>query len=338
MSCAFDADPRGASVAVFAEMVRNTTKPLGVGCDADEDIYEQVLRIGRIVAGGAEQLRARPFFYNYSEPTTPLVHSTGALKRLIQSVESGIPLVYTPMPMAGATAPCSFAGTLIVGSAETLTGLVISQLLRPGAPFIYGGIPGIMDMKTMIFAYGAPELNLMVAAMTDMAHYYKLPMFGTAGCTDARCVDQQAAAELAISCYSSVLSGANLVHDVGLTDHADLASAELMVLCDEIVEMVKRSTQAFDVSDVDAAIDLIDKVGPGGNFLAEDHTFENFRKLWSPSLMDRSRLNADSPERIPSFTERLNRKTLDIIANHKPEPLAPEIEKQIRDIERQWLS
>lgn len=330
-------DPRGASPTVFGKMVLNTSKPLGAGSDDDEDVFGQILEIGRIVAGGTEQLRSKPFFYSYCEPTTPLTHTSRAIKRLIQSIESGIPVVYTSMPMAGATAPCSFVGTLMVANAECLTGMTIAQLFKPGAPFIYGGIPGIMDMKTMICSYGAPEMSLMVMAMTEMAHFYEVPMFGTAGCTDAKHPDQQAAAEMAIQAYSSLLSGANLIHDVGLTDHANLASAELMVMFDEIVEMARRATQVFDMSDADVAKNLLDEVGPGGNFLAQDHTLENFRKLWTPTLMDRSRFNCASQVEVPPFSERLNAKTMDLIANHQPEQLELDKEKEISKIVGHWL-
>ena len=330
------ADARSAVPLIFAEMVANTVKPLGFSC-ADEAVYDQVLEIAALVVGSEERVRARPFFYHYSEPTSPLVHSTPSLRRLIKSVESGIPVVYTPMPMAGATAPCSLAGTLMVGSAESLTGLVIAQLLSPGAPYIYGGIPGILDMRTTVCSYGAPEMLLMAMAMTDMAHHYGLPMFGTAGCTDAKRVDPQAAAEAALSCYSAVLSGANLVHDVGLIDHADMVSAEMMVLCDEIIAMLGHATQEIDVSECDGMADLIDRVGPGGHFLTEEHTLHRFREFWYPSLMDRTRLGAATKEGPVSFSEKLNHKTRHIMATHEPEPLPPAIQKELSDMTRKWL-
>jgi len=329
------ANARNAPPLIFAEMVGSTVKPLGFSC-ADENVYDDVLKIAAAVAGSEKRLRDKPFVFHYSEPTTPLVHSTPSLRRLIKSVKSGIPVVYTPMPMAGATAPCSFAGTLVVGSAESLTGLVIAQHLKPGSPYIYGGIPGIMDMQTTICSYGAPEMLLMVMAMTDMAHHYGLPMFGTAGCTDAKRVDQQAAAEAAMSCYSAMLSGGNLVHDVGLMDHAEMVSAEMIVLCDEVISMVKHATQAIEVSESTVLTDLIDRVGPGGHYLAEDHTVDNFRAFWSPSLMDRTRLDSAQGETGLSFSERLNRKTRRIMESHEPKPLAHETQRVISDMIGKW--
>lgn len=328
------ANPRVAAPLIFAHMVKNTVKPLGFSC-ANEEVFDDVLEVARTVVGGDKELRARPFFYHYSEPTTPLVHSTPSLRRLIKSVECGIPVVYTSMPMMGATAPCSFAGTLVAGSAECLSGLVIAQLLKPGAPFIYGGIPGSMDMRTTIYSYGAPEMLLMVMAMTDMAHYYQLPMFGTAGCTDAKQVDQQAAIEAALSCYSAVLSGANLIHDVGLIDHAAMVSAEMMVLCDETIAMIRQATQVLEVKDDTLVLDLMDKVGPGGHYLGEEHTVGNFRNIWFPTLMDRTRWEIN--QKLPSFSEKLNQKTRHIISNHEPEPLPSEVDKQISKLIKGWI-
>ena len=295
-------DPKCAVPLNFVKMVTNTTKPLGFSCD-DEEVYDKVLDIAGIVAGGKEQLRQKPFLYHFCEPISPLVHGTPSLRKIIKSVESGIPVVYYPMPMVGTTAPCSFTGTLILANAESLTGLIITQLLEPGASFIYGGIPGIMDMRTTIYSYGAPEMLLMVKAMTDMAHHYKLPMFGTAGCSDAKIVDQQAAIEATLSCHCAALSGANLIHDIGFLDHAVVVSAEMMVLCDEIIAMIKQTLSQFDVMENDMIIDLIDKVGPGGNYLAEEHTLANFRKNWSPTLMDRTRFEEAQTQQTISFSE-----------------------------------
>ena len=150
-------------------------------------------------------------------------------------------------------------------------------------------------------------------------------------------MDQQAATEVALSCYAAVVSGGNLVHDIGLMDHADLSSAEMMVLSDEIVEMVKHATQAIDVTADTLLTDVIDRVGPGGHYLVDDHTLSNFRKIWSPSLMDRSRFKRGESDELASFSERLHDKTARIIADHRPEPLAPQIEKRISELLDDWL-
>ena len=119
--------------------------------------------------------------------------------------------------MGGATGPVTLAGLLVLSLAEFLAGMVVSQLTRRGAPLIMGGVISSMDMHTTILTYGSPELHLLSAAMTDVAHWLKVPMFSTAGCSDSKTLDEQAALEAALSIMAAGLSGANLIHDVGFT-------------------------------------------------------------------------------------------------------------------------
>jgi len=328
-------EPRVIAPIIFKHMLENTTKPLGFSC-YDTDTFEMVMEIAEAVAGGPERLRQRPFFYHYSEPTSPLVHSAPSLRRLRMAVERGIPLVYTPMPMAGATAPATLAGTIALALAETLTGVVIAQILCPGAPCIIGGITSVMDMKTTICPYGAPEMLIMVGALAEMAQHYRLPMFGTAGCSDAKRIDQQAAIEAAMSCLNASLSGANLVHDVGLINHAETVSAEMIVLTDEVIDMVKAYSKGIEVNNETLAQETIDSVGPGGSYLGEDHTLRNFRAVWYPRLFDRSMSNNNIP--AESFEERLRRKTTDIMNNHTPKPLSDDVQRELNKIEKALLS
>ena len=154
--------------------------------------------------------------------------------------------------------------------------------------------------------------------------------------SDAKEVDQQAAVEATLSCATSIMSGANLIHDIGLLDHAEIASPEMMVLCDEIIAMLRAALQEIEVNDETLALDLIHEVGPGGHFLAEEHTLANFRKVWYPTMMDRSRLGTHAARELVSFTERLNRKTRVIIETHRPEPLPKEVQDEFRRRQKAW--
>jgi trimethylamine--corrinoid protein Co-methyltransferase len=242
------------------------------------------------------------------------------------------------MLMCGASAPASFAGILALANAETLSLLVISQLKNAGAPYIYGAIPNIMDMKTSIFAYGAPEMSLLVAALTELSHYYELPMWGTAGCTDAKYVGLQAGLEVMQQCMMSALSGANFVHDVGLIANGMQVSPELITLVDEVIEMVKVVMNGIDVSDESLTLDLIEKVGPGGNFLVESHTMENFRKFWQPTILDRTQVNQEArADDTASSEEMLRQKTIDIMENYQPPAIADDVMKEVRLLEKSWF-
>jgi trimethylamine--corrinoid protein Co-methyltransferase len=235
--------------------------------------------------------------------------------------------------MAGGTAPVSLAGTLAIGNAELLSGLVIAQLKRKGTPFIYGGTFTVMDMSTTIFSLGAPELSLLCGALADMAHYYKLPVFGAAGLTDAKVLDQQAGIEASMSCLLSALTGSNLVHDIGHMESGLAASYEMIVMCDEIVSMVKRVMKGVEVNDESLAVDLIDRVGPGGYFVAEEHTLRHFRaEQWRPQFLDRSNYYRWNKDGKLTLGDKLNRKVKKILNEYSPEPLDPELIKEIRRI------
>ncbi len=309
-------------------------KPLVFCCkdlNSTRDIYEMAV----LIAGSEERFQQAPTIVHYSEPISPLLHYDPAIDKLIFCAEKGIPLVYYPAPQAGSTAPATLAGTVVQGSAESLSGLVLAQIVRPGAPFIYGAFATVMDMSTTIFSYGAPEMDLMVAAMAQMAQRYRLPFFGTAGCSDAKFPDPQAAAEAAFSCLSSALSGANLVHDAGWLDHGSVASPAYMVLVNEVLYMVNRYMRGMPVNDETLALDLIDRVGPGRHYLQEDHTFKHFREVWYSQFFDRT-IQAQWLEKgAKRFEERLREQTQKVM-DHKPVPLPSEVIKELDLMAKHW--
>jgi trimethylamine--corrinoid protein Co-methyltransferase len=126
-------------------------------------------------------LRERPFLLQYAEPISPLLIPEESLQKLIFCAEKGIPGCYVPSPNTGAGGPITLAGAVALGNAECLLGLVITQLIRPGTPYLYGMNTGALDMKTTIVSYGAPEWSLGMAAWTDLARYYDLPVWGYGG-------------------------------------------------------------------------------------------------------------------------------------------------------------
>jgi trimethylamine--corrinoid protein Co-methyltransferase len=288
-----------------------------------------------LIAGSSERFQRAPTVVHYSEPISPLLYYDPAVEKILFSAEKGMPLINYPAPQGGSTAPATFAGEIVQGSAESLSGLVLAQLARPGAPFIYGAFPTVMDMRTTIFSYGAPEMSLMAAAMAQMAQFYRLPYFGTAGCSDAKLPDPQAAAEAAFSCLSSALSGANLVHDSGWLDHGSVASPAYMVLVNEVLHMVNQYMRGIAVNDESLAMDLIDRVGPGGHYLQEHHTLEHFRDVWYSRLFDRT-INAQwLAQGAKQFEERLREQTLKVM-EHQPAPLPVELLRELELMARHW--
>ncbi len=317
------------------DTLKNCTKPLMHGT-ADFASLKAIAEMAAMVAGGWDALARKPYYVHYAEPFSPLTHTSEGVAKLLFCVEHGIPVIYTSMALAGGSAPVTAAGNLVACMAESLSGLVMAQLKKRGAPFIFGGMPIPIDMKSMLVSYGAPELSLWAAALTEMAHYFRLPVFSTAGCTDAVTFDQQAAAESAISCLMAGLSGANLVHDVGFTEAANSASLELIAATDEFISMVGCIMQGVQVEPETLALDVIDRVGPGGSFFADDHTLQHFRGNWFPKLANRDNFEGWTTAGGLSLGDKANQRVRQILAKHTPKPLSAELIAELDALEQSW--
>ena len=313
-------------------MLQGTTKPLvitAVDKSGLADQYEMACEL----LGGPEEFAKAPLFVIYIEPSSPLNNSREAVEKVLYAAETGIPAIYTPCPMCGATAPATLAGLMVQCLAECLTGLVLAQLKKKGAAIIIGGLVSIMDMSSTIMSYGAPEMTLLSAAMTDVAKWLRLPMFSTAGCSDAKALDQQAAIESAISIAIAALSGANLIHDVGYLESGLIGSYDMLVMSNEVIGMVKHILRGITVDDEHLATHVIDRVGPGGHYLGDDHTLKHFRtEFWYPTLLDRTRWEDWKAAGSKSLGQRVREKVLDIIKNFEPEPLDPDAEAMLKAI------
>lgn len=316
----------------FLAMMRGTSKPLVVTAVDREGLADQY-RMACEVLGGEDEFARMPLFVVYNEPVSPLSHSTEAIEKLLYAAEKGIPAMYTPGTTCGATAPATLAGGMVQGLAEYLVGLVLAQLKRRGAPLIMGGVTTVMDMATSTFSYGAPDLVLVSAAMTDVAKWLDLPMFSTAGCSDAKVLDQQAAVEAAVSVTIAALSGANLIHDVGYLESGKLGSFDQLVMSDEVISMVKHILRGVSVTPETLAVDVIEQVGPGGHYLAQEHTRKHFRsQMWLPTLMDRQMRRSWQAGGSKTMGDRIRAKVLKILEEHQPLPIAPEIEHHLEQI------
>jgi trimethylamine--corrinoid protein Co-methyltransferase len=305
----------------FLAMLRGTTKPFVITAVDAEGLADQ-LEMACAVIGGVDEWRKLPMFAVYIEPSSPLNNSREAVEKLLYAAENDIPAIYTPCPISGATAPATMAGVLVQAVAECLTGVVIAQLKRKGAAIIVGGVISIMDMSTTILSYGAPELSLLSAAHTEIAQYLHLPMFSTAGCSDAKTLDQQAAIEAAISIAFAALSGANLIHDVGYLESGLSGSYDMLVMSNEIVSLVKRILRGVQVDAEHLALDAIDRVGPGGHYLMDDHTLKYFRtEFWMPELLDRTNWDTWQANGAKPLHARVHEKVLDLIEHYQPAPI-----------------
>jgi trimethylamine--corrinoid protein Co-methyltransferase len=267
-------DPNRLYAAVFAEMVRNTTKPIITTATGLEDI-KHIHNIASIVAGDKKQLKEKPFFLAYLEPISPLKMDESGTDRLLYCAKNEI-------PRSGA--PITPEGGVIQGSAESLAGLILALLKNENARFVYGANTSSLDMKTTLVCYGAPEWFKTVAMYADMGNYYNLPSWGTAGSSDSFYIDAQAAMEAYEGILLALQSGSSLVHDVGYLAHGELYDARMLVLTNEMIRRAKHVLKEVDLSKNALAVEVINDVARRNDlYLAHTHTFENFKKaLWLP--------------------------------------------------------
>ena len=329
------AQPEEASEAwrdVFlsAELVKGTGKPTRCWVKSGKTA-RYILEIYRTVAGGEKALRDKPMVEAFLEPISPLQLPTDGLDIVREFARAGQPVSIGPMAMTSGTAPATLAGTLSQENAEILAGLVVTQLFAPGTPITYGGIPHIMDPRTSICSFGSPEQGLMAVAMVQMARFYGLPVYVNVGLTDAKVPDAQAGIEKGTSLLLAALAGADTFGHCGIcgTDHA--GTLVWLYLDDALMGYVKRITRGFVVDAETLASEVIHQVGPGGNFLAEDHTVRHFREeLWPAGpVWTRQSWGGWADSGSSSMGDRIREQVKQVLGKHEPEPLEAGLAKEV---------
>jgi trimethylamine--corrinoid protein Co-methyltransferase len=307
-------------------LLSNTGKP--IICWAEDG--KRLLRVAAAAAGDIDGLRKRPIVAICALTASPLQHEERYVENLIEFAEAGIPAVYGSCFQLGATSPITVAGSLTQINAEILSGLVIAQLTRKGTPFIYGCMGSMLDQYTYVMAHGAPELTMINAGATDLATYYGLTHFGAGGCTDSKLVDEQAVAEATETTFVAGLCGTHLIHGLGYVESSLTASYEMMVITDEIAGMVKRTLAEEVVSTETISIETIERVGPGGSFLAAPHTLKYASQHFLTKLMDRRRFDGWQKDGAKRLATRAADEAKRLLATHHPEPLPRETAAAIR--------
>jgi trimethylamine--corrinoid protein Co-methyltransferase len=187
-------------------------------------------------------------------------------------------------------------------------------------------------MKTMISVYGAPEFQLARLMAAEMGRFYNLPVWGYAGHTDSKVVDGQAAADAQFSVMTALLAKTNLNHDVGYLEAGVATSPELIVLTDELISMTRRFMAGVRLDEEALAVEVINEVGPGGEFLSHDHSLAHWRELWLPKQFDRQRLEPWQEAGSLTINDHLRDKAVSLMEEHKVEPLAPAAQQEIERI------
>jgi trimethylamine--corrinoid protein Co-methyltransferase len=327
-----DVTPRLAPVYEFAEMIVNTGKPVLPWAYTPENVSD-TYQIAVAAAGSEQALRERPCLAFFSTYQSPLAQTDEDLANVLWAVEHDLPVVYIGGGCAGTTAPITGAAVLVISMAGALCGLAIMQLKKRGAPVCIGAVPEAMDLRTARPPYGGPEMSLYSAALADICRYLGLPFMGTAGASESKVLDLQAAIESSIQVALSGLSGATLVHDVGFLDCAQIGSLESLVMNNEVIAMTRRIMRGIEVSDDTLMLDLIDRIGPGGEFISTPETAKRCRaEIWNPALMDRQPYETWQAAGAQTMNDRIRARLQKILATHQPPPLPAGAADQIKAI------
>ena len=295
----------------------NTTKHV-MGGVYTLDGVKQVIRMAEVVAGSEEKLRQCPLISMIICSISPLKMDRQYGDMVVTIAQAGIPLVYPAEPLCGATSPVTLAGNLVMQTVDSLMGVLLTQIINPGTPVIFGSVATSTDFRDLKYLAGPVEMGLINAAGAQMAQFYKLPFYATGGMTDSKLLDAQSGYESAITSLLCALAGANFIHDAaGLMEFALTACYEKYVIDNEILGMVMRAVEGVTVNDDTLAFDLIKKVGPGGNFVTAKHTRLFMRsEHYQPSLSDRDSREEWEARGGKATWERAAEEVKEIIASH----------------------
>jgi trimethylamine---corrinoid protein Co-methyltransferase len=319
-------------IHAFIHMLRGSIKPNVYTAQNRKDM-EDIHRIAAATVGGEQALREKPILLHYAEPISPLYIIEESLQKHIFCAEKGIPAGYIPSPNTGGGGPITVAGAVALGNAECLLGLIITQLVNPGAPFLYGMNTAALDMKTTIVSYGSPDWSLGMGAWAELARFYNLPVWGYGGATDSKVVDTQAGIEATFSIMNAFLSQITLVHDVAYIEYGSTSSMEMLVIADEIIRMTRFLMGGLPVDRESLALEAIARVEPGAGFLADDHTLDHFRTAqWAPKIIDRNQFDVWKAAGSKDMFTRANERAREILAEHEVPPLSDEAEKVIAEV------
>lgn len=283
-----DVAPADIDVNRFGAALNRTQKHIMGGVYTVDGI-KNVIQMAEMIAGSRENLLSRPFISMVTCIISPFKLDEEYGKLALEVARNGIPLVVPAEPLCGATAPVTLAGTLVVECVDSLIGVMLAQMANPGTPVLFGCVSSATDLRDMKYLAGAVEMGLINAAAAQMAQFYGLPIYATAGMSDAKVNDAQAGYESALTSLLVALAGGNFIHDAaGFIEFCMTASFDKLVIDNEIIGMVMRALEGVRVNEQTLAFDELKKVGPGGHFVASRHTRRHMRReQYFPQLSDR---------------------------------------------------
>ena len=319
-------------VRLVAELLQGTTKPIACWVTSGP-AAQYVVRLLEAVTGGADELRRYPPMEGFYEAVSPLRLASAGMDALFELTRAGLPIGLGPMAMACATAPATLAGTVAQENAEILASLVLVQATRPGTCVTYWGIPHVMDPATGLCSFGSPEQGLMAAVMAQLARRYGLPCGLNVALADSCTADAQAGVEKATGLMLGLLAGADVFGHQGIAGADQGASLDQLVVDDELAGMARRIHRGLAVDEEAIALEVIERVGPGGHYLTDPHTAAHFRQeLWFPTLFARRRWDDWVTSGQRTALQAARERSDHLLATHEPEPMAEDLRRELEAI------
>lgn len=327
-----DLPPSTRHLDALADFVRLTDKVFHAYSLGRQRILDalEIVRIGRGLT--SEQLTQEPSLFTVVNSSSPLRLDGPMIEGLIEMARMNQLVVVTPFTLSGAMAPASLAGALALQNAEALAGITLTQLVRPGAPVMYGGFTSNVDMRSGSPAFGTPEYARAAVAGGQLARRYGLP-YRSSNANAANAVDAQAAYESEMSVWGAVMGGANLVmHGAGWMEGGLVASFEKLVIDVEILQMMSEFLTPLRVDDAELAVEAIAEVGPGGHFFGSAHTLERYENaFYSPLVSDWQNNEAWAAAGAPTTEQRAANVVRQVLAEFEPPPLDDVVDAELTD-------
>lgn len=325
-----DVPPTAVDVHTVGLALKNTIKPLGYVC-LNERLIEPVLAMVAAAVGGEKRLQDRPMITALAESTSPLQLVSSQLAVLKSFASRRLPLTLHAHPMAGLTAPVTLAGELVITHAEILALMTIAQMVETGTPVVYGMSSSVPDMRNAANLSGAVEIGMLGAAVAQLARHCGVPCVMSSG-SDARRPGAQSVMERLMTLMPPALAGVDLVNLSTLETKISF-SLEQLVIDDAIVGMVRRILQGIPVKDETLALDLIQRVGPAGSFVSEDHTFDHYRDaLLRCTLVDHQPREKWQAAGAPDLLSKAREEVKRLLEEHQPPALPAHVLAQIEDV------
>jgi trimethylamine---corrinoid protein Co-methyltransferase len=312
----------------FDACVRNSAKHTIVVSIKEDWEARSLIRMGEALAGGSAALKAKPVFSAIICTVSPLHQERFGMDLALTLAEAGIPILFYPMPILGATAPVTIAGAAVVNNAEFLSGLALVQLAHPGARVMHGGGPTAMYMNSGAYASNSPEALLLRAIQGQMADHYSVPAWYGAGATTAKEAGVQSSYENTLAMMTAYMSGADCTFGTGLLDGSRILALEQIVTDDEVFGMLTRILRGVEVSDETIARDLIVRMGFQGNYLFDPHTRKHVRELWRASLSETGNYDSWKAAGARSTVDKAQARVEEILAAEPEHPFPDDLGRE----------